>query len=256
MSARRLVSESEPSSRMSLRRRVANSKHPAILFARRLHHARRALHVPLPRPLLLAYRSIYLVVRSAFYTLYRIFVCQPLFRASCASVGRGLRLGSHVHWILGPGRILIGNDVTIDGKCIFQFARRFSDEPTLSIGDRTTIGHGSSFTVARSITIGSDCLIASQVHIFDSSGHPLDPTRRRAGQPQLTDEIKPVLIGDNVWIGHGATVFPGVTIGDGAVVAAQSVVVNHVAAYSLVAGYPARKVQNLQSVTGSAQSVP
>ncbi|MEO6445934.1 MAG: chloramphenicol acetyltransferase, partial [Gemmatimonadaceae bacterium] len=49
-----------------------------------------------------------------------------------------------------------------------------------------------------------------------------------------------------VWIGHGATILPGVTIGDGAVVAAQSVVVSPIAANTLVAGYPARRVQELQ----------
>jgi acetyltransferase-like isoleucine patch superfamily enzyme len=219
-----------------------------VLRLRQLLRARRALYIPLPRIVLRAYRACYLGSLSLVGFVYRILVCQPLFRASCTSVGKRLRLGTHVHWVRGPGRILIGDDVTVDGKCVFQFAYRFSEAPTLSIGDRTMVGHETTIVVAHEVSIGSDCLIASRVHIFDTSGHPLDPTARLAGLPQSLDEIKPVRIGNNVWIGTGATICPGVTIGDGAVIAAQSVVVNHVASYTLVAGYPARKVQELKRI--------
>lgn len=160
-----------------------------------------------------------------------------------------MRTGAFVHFVQGPGRIELGDDVMVDGKCNFQFAHRFSDAPLLRIGDRTMVGYGTTFVVAKEVLVGTDCLIATNVHIFDSSGHPVDPTKRRAGFPPEAEEVKPIRIGNNVWIGMGATIFPGVSIGDGAVVATRAVVVNNVMPNTLVAGYPARKVQDLTPAT-------
>lgn len=232
-----------------LRRRLAASQHPAVAQLRRWNRAVRSVRLPLPRPVVLLLRNLYLAVRTVFFQLYRFLVCEPLFRAACSTVGKRMRTGFFVHWVQGDGRLELGDDVTIDGKCSFMFANRFSDAPTLVVGDRTMIGHGCGFVVARRITIGRDCLLAMGVNVFDSSGHPVDPGRRLAGLPLEDDEIKPVTIGDNVWIGAGATVFPGVTIGDGAVVAARAVVASNVAPNTLVAGYPARRIQELTPAT-------
>lgn len=231
--------------RPRLRRRLAASQHPVAQQLRRWNRASRSIRLPLPLPLVRLLWKLYLAIRTVAYELYRFLVCEPLFRAACTSVGKRMRTGFFVHWVQGSGRLVLGDDVTIDGKCSFMFANRFSDTPTFSVGDRTMIGHGCGFVVARQITIGSDCLLAMGVNVFDSSGHPVDPGRRLSGLPLEDDEIKAVTIGNNVWIGASATIFPGVTIGDGAVVAARAVVVNNVAANTLVAGYPARKIQEL-----------
>jgi acetyltransferase-like isoleucine patch superfamily enzyme len=138
--------------------------------------------------------------------------------------------------------LLVGDDVVVDGKCAFIFAARYCDDPTLSIGNRSRIGHNCAFTIAKRITIGDNCRFASDVWLFDSSGHPLDPDERRAGLPCGPDQVRPVTVQDNVWIGRRAIVFPGVTIGENSVVSAGSVVMSDVPPNTIVAGNPARKI--------------
>ena len=229
----------------NLRRRLATSRHPLVIALRRTRTALLNARLPAPHWVLRLYRMVTLVIVRTWMHAYRFFVCEPLFRAACAKVGRRMHTGFFLHFVQGPGQIELGDDVWVDGKCSFMFAHRFSDAPTLRIGDRTKVSYGSTFVVAKEISIGSDCLIAAYVHIFDSSGHPVDPTKRRAGLPPEPDEVKPVRIGNNVWVGTGAMIFPGVQIGDGAVISAHSVVVNSVPPNTLVGGYPARKVQEL-----------
>ena len=81
--------------------------------------------------------------------------------------------------------------------------------------------------------------------VYDLDGHPLDAERRRNGEPSPAEEIKPVVIGDDVWIGTGAVILKGVTIGDRAVIAARSVVTADVPCDVIVAGNPAKLIRNL-----------
>ena len=82
--------------------------------------------------------------------------------------------------------------------------------------------------------ISTGCMIA------DNDGHPVSPYRRLRKEPVLQSEIKPIIIGDNVWIGTGSIIFKGVVIGDGAIVAARSVVTHDVPANSIATGIPAK----------------
>jgi acetyltransferase-like isoleucine patch superfamily enzyme len=84
--------------------------------------------------------------------------------------------------------------------------------------------------------------MAPDVVIFDASGHPSDPAARERGAPAPLATVKPVVIERNVWLGRGAMVFPGVTIGENSVVAANAVVMASVPANSLVMGNPARRM--------------
>jgi len=186
-----------------------------------------------------------LAIRSSYYFLYRVFVCEPLFKAYCKSYGRNLHTGVFLHWVQGQGNLIVGNDVLIDGRCNFFFASRYTERPTLHIGDSTGIGHSCSFTVGDQITIGKHCRIAAGVQMFDASGHPSDPANRLAGQPADRSEVRPIVIGDNVWIGTGSAIYPGVSIGDNSIVALGSVVMSNVPANVVVAGNPARQIRAL-----------
>jgi acetyltransferase-like isoleucine patch superfamily enzyme len=236
---------------MSVYRTLALSVHPLAKTARRYYRA--VLNFSLPAPRLIFKPLLWLVLacRQAWFFVYRVFVCEPLFKAYCAQVGANFHTGVFLHWVTGEGNLVIGNQVTIDGKCSFMFAARFAENPTLAIGDNTGIGHACSFTVGESIVIGRDCRIAGGVAMFDSPGHPLDPAKRRAGLPANPDDVRPIRIGDNVWIGTGAVIFPGVTIGENSVVSAGAVVLNDVPANLLVAGNPARKLLALKAKPGS-----
>lgn len=85
------------------------------------------------------------------------------------------------------------------------------------------------------ITVGDNCQIGPGVQIY-AADHPRDPEFRRAGK----ENGRPVTIGSNVWIGGGAILLPGVSVGDDAVIGAGSVVTKDVVAGGTVVGNPAR----------------
>lgn len=107
-----------------------------------------------------------------------------------------------------------------------------------SIGKNVFINHACSFLDMGGITLEDDVLIGPRVNLV-TENHPLDPADRRA---LIT---KPILIKKNAWIGAGATILPGVTIGENAVVAAGSVVSKDVPANVVVGGVPAKTIKSI-----------
>jgi acetyltransferase-like isoleucine patch superfamily enzyme len=89
-------------------------------------------------------------------------------------------------------------------------------------------------------------MIAAETLIFDSSGHPSDPEGRLKRLPLRPEDVRPITIGDNVWIGQRSIITPGVVIGEGSIVWTASVVLNDVPPYTVVAGYPARQLASLR----------
>lgn len=233
---------------------VVLSRHPLARTARKLYWGVRSLSMPAPRVIIKPMLWGYLAVRSAYYFVMRVFICEPLFKAYCKSHGKNLHTDVFIHWVSGKGDIIIGDHVIVDGKCGFTFTQRFSERPTIEIGDYTRIHHGCSFTVGKRITIGDHCLLAGGVRVIDSNGHPTDPEARRAGEPPRPEDVRPVTIGSNVWIGTDAVILPGVSIGEGSIVAIRAVVRSDVAPYTIVAGNPARQVASLARATPDPES--
>jgi acetyltransferase-like isoleucine patch superfamily enzyme len=94
-------------------------------------------------------------------------------------------------------------------------------------------------------------MIGENVVMFDSPGHPTDPVLRLAGSPALPQDVKPIRIEDNVWIGSGTIIYPGVTVGEGSIVARGAIVMNNVPPYVIVAGSPARQIARIESAKES-----
>ncbi|MFF1277098.1 sugar O-acetyltransferase [Streptomyces marokkonensis] len=110
----------------------------------------------------------------------------------------------------------------------------------ISIGDRTFVNyHLTALDVAR-ITIGEDCQIGPNVQLLTPT-HPVEPEPRRA----KLEAALPITIGDNVWLGGGVIVCPGVTIGDNSVIGAGAVVTKDIPADVVAVGNPARPVRTL-----------
>lgn len=237
----------EPSNplRMSLRQTVRFSSHPAARWARGLYYLPEKMSLPAPRVLVRPMLAVYLGLRGAIHFVRRVFIAEPLFKAYCQSYGRGLHTGIFVQWIQGKGDIVTGDDVRFDGKMSIKFAARYTDRPRLVVGSRTGLGHGCALTIGKAIVIGEDCRIAGNVTMFDSPGHPLDPEKRAAGEAAADEDVRPIRIGNNVWIGSGATIFPGVTIGDNSVVSMGAMVMMDVPPNTLVGGNPARSMKSL-----------
>lgn len=158
-----------------------------------------------------------------------------------------------------PGKIYltIGNECIIGGNFIFE-----STEGVITVGDHSYIG-GSTFICRSSIIIGQNVTIAWGCTIYDHDSHSINYLERRK---DIDDELgdiqagvsfiknkdwnvvnsKPIIIKDDVWIGMNCIILKGVTIGEGAVVGAGSVVTHDVAPWTVVAGNPAKIVKTLE----------
>lgn len=229
----------------SFRYRIANSSHPLARSAKVALRAVRGVSLPAPRVVVWPLLQIVLGLREAIYFIRRVLWAEPLFKAYCAEYGRRVHTGIFLHYVLGRGTIVLGDDVTIEGKCSFIFAARYRPRPLLKIGSRTGMGHNCTFTIGDSITLGDDCRLSGNITMLDVSGHPTEPEARRRGDPAPPDSVRPIVIGDNVWIGNGVTILPGVTVGDNCVIAAGTVLTASIPANSLVIGNPGRRMASV-----------
>lgn len=171
---------------------------------------------------------------------------QRLLRRPTCFLAKGARLGrpARIRNILGAKEaISIGSGSIIMGELL-----TFAHGGKISIGDWCYVGEGSRLWSATSIQIFDRVLIAHNVNIFDSLTHPVVAAKRHeqfkqiatVGHPRQIDlGEQPVIIHDDAWIGAGAYILRGVTIGSAAIVAAGSVVTKDVPANSIVAGNPA-----------------
>ena len=110
----------------------------------------------------------------------------------------------------------------------------------IHIGEGTFINYDAVLLDVQPITIGECCQFGPRLQILTAT-HPVDPVPRRAGW----ESGRPVVIGDNVWLGAGAIVLPGVTIGDDSVIGAGSVVTRNIPEGMVAVGSPARVVRTV-----------
>ncbi len=215
--------------------------------ARRIESSR----LPLPRflnPLLrFGFTAQQMIMQGLRWSL-SYFLYEPLFRGRCVSVGTRFRVW-RMPFVVGHARVVIGDNVNFFGK-IDIFSGRQCDEPRLVLGNRVDIGHNVVFVVNKEIVIEDDVNVASGVRFMDSDAHPRETMARIADLPAPVDEIKPVRIGRYAWIGQHSFIMKGVTVGEGAIIGVNSVVVNDIPAYSVAMGNPARVVvKNINRTT-------
>ena len=185
------------------RKELATSNAWYARAARALRNAVRDFTLPAPRLIVRPALLAFLVIRSAWHFVRRVFFAEPLFKAYCTRYGRRVRTDIYLPWVQGSGDLIVGDDVLIDGAIGISCAARFVERPTFEIGSHSGIGHGCKFVVAKRITIGNHCRLAQGITMRDSSGHPSDPEARRAGLPPSGDDIKPITVCDDSWIGAG-----------------------------------------------------
>lgn len=110
----------------------------------------------------------------------------------------------------------------------------------LHIGARTFVNYNLTALDVATITIGEDCQLGPNVQLLTPT-HPVEPGPRR----DKLEAAKPITIGNNVWLGGGVIVCPGVTIGDDSVIGAGSVVTRDIPAGVLAVGNPARVLRSI-----------
>ena len=172
-------------------------------------------------------------IRDKIYTGY--------LTRSFASFGRT----STIRWkpirLEGLQFISIGEDTLLEPALQLTAWQHGAEQPRITIGNHCTLRRGCHVTASRKIIIGDNLLTGTNVLITDNSHG--EATREQMQLPPDSRPIYskgPVVIGDNVWLGNNVCVMPGVTIGDGAVIGANSVVTHDVPAYSVAAGIPAK----------------
>jgi acetyltransferase-like isoleucine patch superfamily enzyme len=126
----------------------------------------------------------------------------------------------------------------------------------VTIGDFSLV-HGAWFICDSQIDVGDYALISWNVVFMDTYGVSPDPAQRRKQLETLAADSRrrmprrapanPITIGRNVWIGFDCVVLPGVTIGDGSIVGARSVVTEDVPPLTIVAGNPARVIRKIEN---------
>jgi acetyltransferase-like isoleucine patch superfamily enzyme len=131
---------------------------------------------------------------------------------------------------------LIGKKVDDSFFMIPPFYCDFGEN--INIGKNVFVNHACTFMDRGGITLEDNVLIGPKVNLI-TTNHPVNPTERRATISQ------PILIKKGAWIGVGATILPGVTIGENSIVAAGAVVSKDVADNSIVGGIPAKFIKSI-----------
>lgn len=146
-------------------------------------------------------------------------------------------LGKHVH-------------IDIDFHCEYG--------KNIHIGDHVIINMNCTFVDNNRIDIGNRVLIASDVKMYTATHSTSPSVRNYSGNPNpdfwCQTYARPIKIDDEVWIGGGAILLPGVTIGKGSVIGAGAVVTKDIPPYSVAVGNPARVIKNISDQEKSSNS--
>ena len=164
------------------------------------------------------YFDIAFCLCRGFFKKMRLNSCGKLLRA-----GRGVRVTKKNSEISVGERVFLHERVKLSAWGTDKKAK-------LQIGSNSYIGDRTEIHAGERVTIGDGCVIAWDCNIMDRDYHKLDSE---------TEVYKPVTIGNHVWIGCRCLILKGVTVGDGAVIAAGSVVTRDVPSGALAGGNPA-----------------
>ncbi len=227
----------------SLKTKIKKRETPFYRFLYDVAIFLRGLSIPTIKPLYLLLYWERLLRLELWDNLTQFFYYEPMMRSVCKKTGRNFRMGKGIPAIQNKVDIYIGDNTTIDGSCVFAALNDYGI-PRIKIGNNCYLCHKVTISVGKEVSIGDNVLVAGEVCIFDLDGHPQDASRRR-NSPTPVEEIHPVRIENDVWIGRRAFICKGVTIGEGAIVGACSVVTKDVPPYAIVAGNPARVIKEL-----------
>lgn len=161
--------------------------------------------------------------------------------------GKNIWIGNNFE-IIHPEYISIGDNFAAESFLRIQ-AWKTNDNgqtkkiPAIEIGDNVSLMSNCQVSCVSNITIGSGCLFGDNVFITDNfHGNPKENDKDVLPRERPLYSKGGVKIGNNVWLGRNVCVMPGVTIGNGAIVAANAVVTHDVGPNEIVAGVPAVKI--------------
>jgi len=139
------------------------------------------------------------------------------------------------------GTVRIGDKFMVEGMAA-GVTIKVARDAVLSMGNGCYMNTGSSIEVYNEVRIGDHALIAPFASIVDDDRHEVEPGSSRTKGP--------IIVGNNVWLGRNVAVLPGITIGDGSVIGANSVVSRDIPPNCFAAGAPARVIRKLEIPEG------
>lgn len=158
--------------------------------------------------------------------------------------------------VIGPGYIEIGDNFRCGGGVRMEAWDRYGEQrfhPEIRIGSDVTLTDRCYLSCTERIEIGDGTLLGRDVFITDNSHGDRDSLELPPKKRPLTGK-GPVRIGKNVWIGRQVTVLSGVTVGEHAVIGANSVVNRDIPAYCLAAGNPAKVIRRMKEAPGEDET--
>ncbi|MBX2829913.1 MAG: acyltransferase [Rhodospirillales bacterium] len=229
-----------------LKRWVKQSQHPLARLIHGLYRLVSGFEMPVIRPL---HRMLYVGYQAAHNFaawLMRVFFWTPLFKSRLSGAAKGLNLyGGGLPFMSGPLDIEIGPGCRISTQTTFTGRWSGQSRPQLICGKNVGIGWQTTIAVGRTVRLGDNVRIAGRAFLAGYPGHPVDPVDRAAGLPDTEDQVKDIILESDVWLGTGCVVNGGVTIGQGTIVAAGSVVTKSLPPMVLAAGVPAKIIRRL-----------
>lgn len=190
------------------------------------------------------YRKIYIFLNVFLPSL--LLKVKKCFWIGNMIYGNNLRIKKMPFvYITKNASIKIGNNVTLNSDNNYYHINMHSrvklmadrSGAIIEIGDNSRI-HGSCIHAYKKIIIGKNCLIAANCQIIDGNGHDISMENPK-NRINTIGDAREVIIKDNVWVGANSIILPGVTIGQGSIVSASSVVIKDVPEKCIVGGNPA-----------------
>jgi acetyltransferase-like isoleucine patch superfamily enzyme len=201
------------------------------------------------------FRAFFHIERWHFYIsdIYLEIIQQSIWRK------KSLLIGNNIKWLGFPiitnekgATIEIGNNCLICsrpqhtalGVSHKTIIRTLNKTAKLTIGDGVRMS-GTTICSANSIIIGDRCVIGSDAMIVDTDFHSLDPITRSSCEDSKLANSKPVIIGNDVFIGGRSIILKGVILGNGVIVGAGSIVTKSFPEGSIISGNPAKLIGNI-----------
>lgn len=168
-----------------------------------------------------------------FWTLFYYIFGRYFF----SGIGRKCRFEGWIDVPQRGGFLIIGDGVHICRRVIFTV----TNNATLSLGSNTFIGPGVVISAHQKILIGSNCLIAEYVSIYDNDHVTTDVNKPISKQGYISE---PCVIGDGCWIGAGARILRGASLGKDCILGAGSILKRVIPERAIAVGVPARVIKN------------
>ncbi|MNX71026.1 putative acetyltransferase [compost metagenome] len=162
-----------------------------------------------------------------------------LFRLRGVRLGRRPCLEARIELLHRAECIELADGVSVETGVKLTVSNLCTEARALVVGTNSFIGRFSQITARQSVSIGANVMIAPFCYITETN-HGMDPGRPMQEQASTWAGIR---IEDDVWLGNGCTVLPGVTIGKGAVIGANSVVTHDIPPMAIAVGSPARVIK-------------